>query len=313
MRKYCNSLICIAAVLFSASFGYWGRSYIPWEVKDAILRSPFYEFYTTHFRDIKNIDDDHVLSYLDNGMKIVVNKHDRCVCYAIRALGYWDKTETNVIKALVKQGDTVVEVGANFGVHTLRFSELVGSSGKVYSFEANPRVAKYLRQSLDINNIQNVDLRNAGIGDRDYDAQMIYESSNIGAGYILSSEEAFKTCKVKECQPVRMTTLDKELVDLTVDFLKIDIEGYEPYLFKGAQKIIASNKNLTILMEWDLGHMKRGGGDVNVLVSYLKNQDFKAWILVRGIGMKKINLEDLRHVPACDVVLSRKDLRDFSL
>ena len=92
-------------------------------------------FYTFLFRRLKPAQD--IVMVDVRGIKM-------CADFSRRALGpgsihgYYEKGETELFKSIVKEGMTVVDIGANIGYYTLIAAKLVGEKGKVFSFEPGP-------------------------------------------------------------------------------------------------------------------------------------------------------------------------------
>jgi len=69
--------------------------------------------------------------------------------------GIWEPLETNLIKNKIKEGDIVLNIGANIGYYTLLIARLVGSNGKVFAFEPDLNNFKILKKNIEINNYKN--------------------------------------------------------------------------------------------------------------------------------------------------------------
>ena len=80
--------------------------------------------------------------------------------------GIFEKSSTNVVKHLIKKGDTVLDIGANIGYYTVIFSRMVGSSGKVLAFEPTKYYWKILKQNLLENKIKNCRVFDFGLSDK---------------------------------------------------------------------------------------------------------------------------------------------------
>lgn len=209
--------------------------------------------YTKILRNEKKFDADHVITYLDNGMPIIVNKDDRCVCWFIRMTGHWDSNESRVIGQLVKKDFQIIEVGANFGVHTLRMAGLIGEKGKIFAFEANPYVSKNLKKSIEMNNLQKtIILYEKAAGDINGEAFINFGISNIGGGHLVATpnETSIKT---------RIVRIDDTLEVQKIDLLKIDAEGCEQRILNGAKKILQANPNIILMLEWGPDLLKKQG------------------------------------------------------
>ena len=68
----------------------------------------------------------------------------------------WERRIVELYKTIVKKGDVVLDCGAFIGLHTLELSNLVGETGKVYSFEPIPYITDCLEKTLEEKNIDNV-------------------------------------------------------------------------------------------------------------------------------------------------------------
>lgn len=77
------------------------------------------------------------------------------ITQSLRRYGEWAENEINFLRPFIKDGDTVIDVGAYIGTHTLAFSSLVGDAGKVHSLEAQPASFVVLRHNVAINGIEN--------------------------------------------------------------------------------------------------------------------------------------------------------------
>lgn len=90
-----------------------------------------------------------------NGDKMNLIKGDYPITDCINETGLWEEKTTKFIKDNLKKGDTFIDVGANVGYYTLLASELVGTKGKVYSFEPFEDNWLILSKNLGMNKIKN--------------------------------------------------------------------------------------------------------------------------------------------------------------
>jgi hypothetical protein len=104
--------------------------------------------------------------------------------YNGRAMYLWgehDPRITAVMNAVLRKGDTVLDIGANFGVTGLFAAKCVGPTGTVHLFEPQPLVASFLRTSLLINNYSNAKVHECALSDKTGWADMaVLDSSNWG-------------------------------------------------------------------------------------------------------------------------------------
>lgn len=276
-----------------------------YRVKELILQSPIPDLYIKYIRREKVFDPDHVITSLDNGMPIIVNKHDRCVCWFIRLLGHWDSNETRVLEHIIKKGFKIIEVGANFGVYTLKMAQLVGEKGKIYAFEANPTVSKYLSQSIKINNLNSiVTLFEKAAGDIPGQSFLNFGLQNIGGGHLVETASPFSV-------KTEIVRLDDVVKEEHIDVLKIDAEGFELKILKGAKSIIDKNiDHIIIIMEFIPTHLENQKSDPKEIVNLLKSYGFNLWkVGKKSLGeqaLVPITYDDLFNLTAADILASRK-------
>jgi FkbM family methyltransferase len=155
---------------------------------------------------------------------------------------FWDKyfsNEKNKIQDFVKKGNVVIDVGANVGLFSLILSDLVDESGKVYSFEPIPLLHKKLNNNINLNEIRNVATIETGIGETESETEIFLNPEQSG----LSSAVA-KPSGNFVSQKIKLTTLDKYFMSRKekISFIKIDTEGYEPKVLRGAKELINRDK-----------------------------------------------------------------------
>ena len=139
-----------------------------------------------------------------------------------------DKAE-NFIWNYLKKDDVFIDIGANIGTTTLEASKKIGLDGKIFSFEPNPRIFKFLQGNILLNKCKNVELFNFALGSKSThiyfsdiytDASNSVQQNNIGI-------------------KVKMKTLDEIIPkEIKINLIVIDVVGYEKFVFLGATKIL---------------------------------------------------------------------------
>ncbi len=151
---------------------------------------------------------------------------------------YYDKYLPWILKNFLHSGDTFIDIGANKGIFTMQASSIVGDSGTVIAFEPNPRTANILRSHLIMNGIEkNVDVIEKGLGSvvSEFDLNILDLHSGTATIRQINDKDVSSTIKV----PV--VTADSILMDRKLTgkiFLKIDVEGLELEVLKGAENFI---------------------------------------------------------------------------
>jgi FkbM family methyltransferase len=138
-------------------------------------------------------------------------------------------------KALLRPGDTVLDIGANIGVYTRFCSEFVGPTGHVHSMEPIPETFSYLSRNVEALGLRNVTLHNLAASDTvsDHAAMNMPQYASGGANIY----EA--TLSDSGDIPVKTTRLDTLFPNLSLRLIKCDVEGHEVACINGALELIA--------------------------------------------------------------------------
>lgn len=138
------------------------------------------------------------------------------------------RDDGEIICALLHSGDTYVDIGANVGHLVIEAALRVGSLGKVFTFEAHPRTAMFLRKNIQLNRLEQVYIAQCAVGesfgwvkftDKLTDDQNCV--ADVSGGFIL---------------PV--IPLDPLLETISPTVLKIDVEGFEKFVLQGASGLL---------------------------------------------------------------------------
>ena len=190
------------------------------------------------------------------------------------------------LTAVLRPEDTVVDVGANIGVLSLLASRLVGSSGCVVAIEAHPRTYRALMSNLERNHAKNVNAVNLAVGQEQGTVRF---SDRLDDDWNKVDGDA-GTLEV-EAKP-----LDAVCESLAhVHVLKIDVEGFELYVLKGADQVLARTD--CVLLECWGEHTRAFGYAPEDLINLMDCASFQGYRLVENQG--KISLNPLNgSIPA---------------
>jgi len=165
------------------------------------------------------------------------NKNDRYIGRSIETYGEFSELELELFRQICKKGSIIIEVGANIGTHTMALSNFVGKSGRVYAFEPQRIVFQTLCANMALNSITNVEAFQVAVSD-DEGSLLIpdfnYEVENNFGGIELD--------KFTHGRKIPKVKLDNFLELDRLDFIKIDVEGMEQSVIKGAIKQIKKFK-----------------------------------------------------------------------
>ena len=149
---------------------------------------------------------------------------------------------TKLLSKELKKGMTCLDVGGNIGYYTLLESNIVGNDGKVIAIEPSPPNFKHLKKNLSIQDTQNVDAYNFAAGDVDGEVNfLVYRESN-GSFTIPDGETTNLPGELIKVPAKRMDTFLNEINIEHVDFVRMDVEGYEHHIIEGMKNIIKNSK-----------------------------------------------------------------------
>ncbi|OFW52515.1 MAG: hypothetical protein A2163_08190 [Actinobacteria bacterium RBG_13_35_12] len=150
------------------------------------------------------------------------------------------------------KGKVIIEAGSHIGIHTLFFAKQI-NSGNIIAFEPNPLNYYFLCKNIKINSFTNVIPVNAGLADKEGILHFLSYRYNSAKGtFKTDKQEIIKKSKKKLTKiDVPVTTIDNAVKKYsldTVDFVKIDTEGFEPYVIEG-MKITLEKFNPVLYFE----------------------------------------------------------------
>jgi len=147
------------------------------------------------------------------------------------------------VRGFIKNDSVVIDAGANIGIFSL-FVHYLNRNARIYSFEPAKNSFKVLKKNIISNNLENnIFVLNLGLGDKKGKAEMMVQDSSLGGGNVMLDSDLLKNKEFmyNRKEFIEMTTIDNFVKDNSikkVDFIKIDTEGYERQIIKGARKTI---------------------------------------------------------------------------
>ena len=174
------------------------------------------------------------------GFKLYLHKGEDLLSDSLLISKEYEPIETKTIKGLVKEGDAVVDAGANIGYYTVLLSRAVGPSGKVYAFEPGQECFDLLKKNVEENGCKNVCLINKALSNKEGDIKFYVNEKDKASSSMLE-----ETSRLGAEVIVNGTTLDKEIIG-EVDFMKMDIEGAELDGLIGGTALLQTCKKMVI-------------------------------------------------------------------
>ena len=212
------------------------------------------------------------------GASLWMNADDEGIARPLLLKGTFEEDETALVKRLLQPGMQVADIGANVGYYTVLTSRLVGPSGRVFAFEPAPKNFELLLKNLETNGCRNVRPFQVALSSQSGTGTLYLDGSATGNPSMSGDNVPDKAGEVQ----VQTVTLDEALSgEAPIDFLKIDVQGAEGHVLRGAQRVLAQAK-LAILIEiWPAG-LRNLQTDPGALLQSLVERGFRMDVVRTG-------------------------------
>lgn len=152
--------------------------------------------------------------------------------------------EYKILSQFIISGDWVLDIGANVGHYTKRFSELVGAQGRVIAFEPVPRTFSLLAANVQLFSHANVTLINAAASNRiDVVGMSIPKFSTGLTNYYEANVSYGRNNELS----VLSISIDSLCLNRRIALVKIDVEGHESFVLSGMQRLLVKHHPILII------------------------------------------------------------------
>lgn len=170
-----------------------------------------------------------------------------------------DQWMLGMLLEVIQPGDTVIDIGAYIGDHTTAYLNKTGTSGKVYAFEPNPVAYECLKRNCPQANSYNCAVGNSTQKNVDFNEN----PGNFGASFVRAEDQATNGTEV-----VSLDAFVKQEKLARLNFVKIDVEGFEPFVIQGGASTLGTLKPVLCVEVVD-GHLRRNGYTRNDLMQLI--------------------------------------------
>ncbi|WP_433739393.1 FkbM family methyltransferase [Pseudomonas putida] len=212
-----------------------------------------------------------------------------------------------LIERIIKPGDVYIDVGANIGMHSIAAARAMSGQGRIFAFEPFEPTRKLLERNLWLNGFSSIsEISHYALSDTAGSHKLhLGATSGHHSLYELETPSFIPTTSVD----ISTITLDEFLPeDLTAKLLKIDAEGAEIDVMKGARRLLAANPKMLLIVELGLSHLKRNAIS---LENWLKH--FTASGLVFSVindrtgNLENWSVEQLSHTDSVNLLFHRPE------
>lgn len=179
-----------------------------------------------------------------DGYAIYVAENDHAVGGHILANREYEPPVSEVFVSFLKPGMTAVDIGANIGWFSLLSAYLVGSRGRVFSFEPGAENSRYLLLNKLANGFEQITLIHAAASEQ---VESLAYNSSFSNGFVTNLNDA-ETGVILDANVVFALPVDLIVpIDLPVHLIKVDVEGWEMKALRGAERVVARWKPLVVV------------------------------------------------------------------
>ena len=254
----------------------------PFKIYNTLLKFPFLKYFmglvirwlTPDFMEIQE-------------GKILFDKDDPVMAGAI-SFGKFEPETVAIFRSSLKEDMTVIDIGANLGYFTVIAASRVGPSGKVFSYEPDPRNFNLLKKNITVNGFKNVMAIPIALSDCAGTRKLFFGDNQTTHSF--SDKRG-----AGRSESVVTDTLDNSLKTLgysRIDIIKMDIEGAEPIALEGMKETIARKPALIIIFEFYPNAIKRLGYSPLKFLETFKELGFSMSVIDEDSGTR-IVIDDI--------------------
>lgn len=267
-----------------------------WRTTDNVLTdfltSP--EFRSSH-PDMAYINDSNVvIKEMGNHLRLYVDLADYAIGLNIVRDDYAKMEQAFVLNS-VQPGQIVLDIGANIGFFAITMAALVGPTGHVYAFEPIPTNADLLARSIAENKFaERMTLEHAAVGAVAGEIQMVVPepgySLNSGGAYIFM--DGMELPDTHSLHTVPMLRIDNYMMQHPVSFIKIDVEGAEPLVLRGAENLLQTDRPVILSELHGLQTQKVSGCTPTDFIAEMHERGYDCYMLGDGQPEELITAAD---------------------
>ncbi len=190
-----------------------------------------------------------------NGYNLSVIPNDPGISSELRIFKVHEPLTTKMTIQELKKGMVCLDIGSNIGYYALLESKAVKDTGNIIAIEPSPTNFEYLKKNIELGKVTNLDLYNFAAGDKDGEINfLIHDRSNLG--YVITEGKPIpKSAKTIRIPIKRIDPFLEEKKIEKLDFVRMDVEGFEIKLFEGLWQTLRKFKPM-IQMEFHNSQFK---------------------------------------------------------
>jgi FkbM family methyltransferase len=238
-----------------------------------------------------------------HGPKIYLLGEDLSITPEIALHGTYEFYDEMFAKRVIRRGDWAIDVGANVGAFSLLFALAVKQFGRVYCYEPNPLPASLLKKSIVMNWFHDrVDVRQKALGSNAGTCTLRFSRERLGDATLSTKdstttfEKSLSLLTDQSEIPVTVATLDADFpVDLPIRLLKIDAEGFDHHVLRGASRLLERNCVDILMLECLQEVYGEAWGELVAELRKIIGYGYETYILTKSAKLQSINFDEILH------------------
>lgn len=222
----------------------------------------------------------------------------KIICYPDSSSGgliiykrLFDYEEMTYLLEHLKKESVFIDIGANIGDYSLIASSII-TKRTIHTFEPFQSVLMRLKENIALNNIANIAVHEEVVSDKDGYEYFDFESESEVNHITYTKTNASSRLKC-----IKLDTFAKREKLEFIDFLKIDVEGAEMKVLKGAKHLLKEQKIKTMLLELNKNNQVFGTNNLEI-INYLRRFGYKIYQIKKGklTTLKNVDNESIINV-----------------
>jgi FkbM family methyltransferase len=208
--------------------------------------------------------------------------------------GTWEQRVLDACLNVIQPGDIFYDIGANAGYMSIEVANHFKNDVRVVAFEPQTSLAHSIAVSAHLNSFPNIDVYAIMLGSEEGTVELFIPTSSIHASSVSRAAEA-------ECIQCPCTSLDRLVLEKIIpppNVIKIDVEGGELDVFRGARQVI-SQYAPTIIFEADDNMERFDYTRKDIIEELTHSHDYSFYAIGKEaqvyIEMNSLNIEDMRY------------------
>lgn len=257
-----------------------------WDIDIVLALKRISEIYLSkRKRQIERYKEKNWLQQFKNEDKFLYNLTDDINIYLYKnsilsklIFSGFEDNEISFLLRYLKFSDIFIDIGSNIGLYALYAAKLIGRNGKVIAFEPTPETYKRLQENIQLNDFEKIIVpQNIGLSDKEGTMKL----NSFANGY--DAWNTFATPSERfngEQIDVSVDTLDNSLEKTKlpiggIALIKIDVEGWETYVLKGAKKLLSTEDSPVLLVEFTEEYAFAAGSNCYELYDLIRSFGYK--------------------------------------